>query len=77
MDLAAFASHKRRVNAAKKFIRVELDDLGAFRYPGEDGLVLVDFVQRYSSDSFRGVKRKHQYWRREGGSWRIVLEESI
>jgi murein L,D-transpeptidase YafK len=75
MSRAVFADHKRRVNASKRFIEVELDQIGAFRYPGERDLILVDFVQTYRSDSFRGVKRKHQYWRREGNAWRIVLEE--
>lgn len=77
MDRAAFGSHKRRVNAGKQFIEVGLDEMSAFRYPGERDLILVDFVQTYRSDSFQGVKRKHQYWRREGKAWRIVLEESI
>jgi murein L,D-transpeptidase YafK len=77
MSRAAFADHKRRVNAGKRFIEVELDQVGAFRYPGERGLVLVDFVQNYRSDSFSGTRRKHQYWRREGEVWRIVLEEGI
>ena len=77
MTRAAFADHKRRVNAGKSFIQVELEEVAAFRYPGERDLVLVDFVQRYTSNSFSGVRRKHQYWRREGGGWRVVFEEGL
>lgn len=74
MDLAAFARHKRRVNESKRYIRVDLDQVGIYRYPGEPDLALVDFHQSYESDSFRASRRKHQYWRREGARWRIVHE---
>lgn len=77
MGLAAFAAHKRRVNAGKKRIRVELEELGIFSYPGEPDVVMADFTQRYESDSFRGSVRKQQYWQREKGRWRIVLEDKI
>ena len=77
MDRQAFAAYKRRVNASKRFIEVEVRDLGLYRYPGEQELVLVDFVQRYRSDNFNAVKRKHQYWRRENGTWRILYEDGV
>lgn len=77
MDRAAFAAHKRRVNAAKKRIAVKLRELELFRYPGEDNLVLAQFVQDYQSDNFAVSSRKQQYWKRQtDGSWKIVLEES-
>ena len=37
-------------------------------------LVVVDFLQRYESDSFSSSRRKHQYWRLEDGAWRIVFD---
>jgi murein L,D-transpeptidase YafK len=77
MNRRDFAQHKHRVNAGKRFIGVELENVGAFRYPGEENLILVDFLQHYRSDSFNGTRRKHQYWRREGEVWRIVFEESL
>ncbi len=77
MSRHAFADYKRKVNAGKKFIRVELDEVGIFSYPGERDLVLVDFLQRYESDNFKATRRKHQYWRRENAGWRIVLEEGV
>jgi murein L,D-transpeptidase YafK len=77
MNRRDFAQHKRRVNAGKRFIGVELENLGAFRYPGEENLVLVDFLQHYRSDSFNRTRRKQQYWRREGEVWRIVFEEGL
>ncbi len=77
MSRTAFANHKRRVNSSKRYIRVELAEVGMYRYPGESDLVLVDFVQRYESDNFRAQRRKHQYWRQEGGRWRIFYEEGL
>ncbi len=77
MDRNQFGAHKRRVNGGKRFIRVKLDELGIYGYPGESDVVVVDFVQHYESDSFRSTGRKHQYWRREADGWRIVFEELI
>lgn len=77
MDRNAFAAHKRRVNAAKKRIDVKLRDLELFRYPGEENLVMAQFVQDYNSDNYAVSSRKQQYWKRQpDGSWKIVLEES-
>ena len=74
MDLARWTAHKRRVNASKTYIRVEVDDVGIYAYPGEAGLFLVTFEQRYGSSNFQSQRWKHQYWRIEDGAWRIVHE---
>ncbi|MEM7584188.1 MAG: L,D-transpeptidase family protein [Acidobacteriota bacterium] len=74
MNLRRWSSHKRRVNANKSYIRVGIDDLGIYAYPGEPGLYLVTFDQSYESSNYRAVRWKQQYWRREDGTWRIVHE---
>ena len=75
MDRKSFAAHKRRVNSGKRFIEVDLSELGIYRYPGERDMVVVEFRQHYRSDSYRGEKRKLQYWRRDDdGGWSIVYE---
>jgi len=76
MDRTAFADHKRSVNRWKSFVRLEVEDVAIYRYPGEDGLVAVDFRQHYASDNFSSVTWKRQYWRRDltTGQWQIVLE---
>ncbi len=75
MDYAAWARHKRRVNARKRFVRVRLSDVSLQRYPGEADMVVATFWQDYRSDTFRDRMRKRQYWRREAdGVWRIVYE---
>ncbi len=77
LDFASWKAHKRRVNSTKTHIRVGVDDLGIYAYPGEPDLFLVTFEQRYVSNNFRGQKWKHQYWRREAGGWRIVHESGV
>ncbi len=71
---AQWFAHKRRVNAAKSFIEVGVTELGLYRYPGEDDLVLATFAQSYKSNNFDSQVNKQQYWRREKGEWRIVYE---
>ena len=74
MDLAAWTAHKRRVNAQKAYIRIGLEDLGIYAYPGEQDLFLVTFTQFYGSNNFHSRRWKHQYWQRRDGDWRIVQE---
>jgi murein L,D-transpeptidase YafK len=77
MSKTAFSAHKRRVNAGKKKIEVQLDDVDLFRYPGGDGLMLARFTQRYRSDNFNLTSEKEQFWRRRpDGRWQIVKEAS-
>ena len=77
MAKPAFSAHKHRVNAGKKFIDVQLDDVDLFRYPGGDGLMLARFTQRYRSDNFVMTAEKEQFWRRRAdGRWEIVKEAS-
>ncbi len=77
MSLAAWAAHKRRVNAAKKWIRVSLGNLSAFRAPGEEPLMVVTFDQDYRSDTFTQHSRKRQYWVMEDGRWKIAYEAPV
>lgn len=73
-DYTAWAALKRQVNAGKTHIEVRLSNLSLFRYPGQDDLVVVTFDQDYRSNNLQGTMRKRQYWRQEGGAWKIVYE---
>ncbi len=73
-NAASWAVHKRKVNAAKRWIKVGLRDLSMFRYPGEGDFVVVSFEQDYRSDSLSNVMRKRQYWVKESGRWKILYE---
>ena len=73
-NYAAWAAHKRKVNAAKKWIQVRLSDVGMFRYPGERDFVVVTFQQDYRSNGLSNVMQKRQYWLKENGLWKILYE---
>jgi murein L,D-transpeptidase YafK len=72
-DYAAWAAHKRGVNAGKRWIEVGVANVAMFRYPREN-FVVVTFEQAYRSDSLKNTMRKRQYWIREDGAWKILYE---
>jgi murein L,D-transpeptidase YafK len=74
-DLAEWSAKKRRVNAGKSWIKVELSGLAMFRYPREN-FVIVSFDQEYSSSNLSNTMRKRQYWKKEGARWKILYEGS-
>jgi hypothetical protein len=77
MDFEAWQSHKRRVNAAKSWLKVSLLNLSVFRNPGAPGLITVTFEQDYRSSNLAQKTRKRQYWIEEGGRWRIAYEAPV
>ncbi len=78
MDYGSWVEHKKRVNPAKRYIRVGISDKSIFRYPGEENLLVITFSQDYDSDNYRTKFIKRQYWRMEkDGKWRIIYEGSV
>ncbi|MEQ9564613.1 MAG: hypothetical protein RLN85_02115, partial [Pseudomonadales bacterium] len=75
-DLEDWADYKSRVNSAKEFIEVELSQLSAFAYPGEDDMVITRFFQDYQSSNYNWEGWKQLLWRRnsETGDWQIIYE---
>jgi murein L,D-transpeptidase YafK len=73
-NYAAWAAHKRKVNAGKKWITVGLSRIGMFRYPSERDFVVVTFEQDYRSSGLSNVMKKRQYWVKEEGRWKILYE---
>lgn len=76
-DLDGWKAHKRRVNAGKTWIKVALEDVSVFRDPGAKDLVSVTFNQTYRSSNLSQRTRKRQYWKLEGGRWKIVYEAPV
>jgi hypothetical protein len=66
---------KRRNISEKAWIKVELEEVSLFLYPGSD-MAYAEFTQRYSSDRLSSVSRKRLYWRQDDGQWRIVMEKT-
>lgn len=73
-DFSSFSEYKQRVNASKRFIKVDLKDVSLFRYPNDPNLMVVTFNQDYQSDNYQGESIKRQYWVKEEGRWKIAYE---
>ena len=74
LDYAAWSAHKRKVNAAKSWIKVGLGRVTMLRYPQERDVVVVTFDQDYRSSGLSNVMKKRQYWMKENGRWQILYE---
>ena len=70
----AFAQQKRQVNAGKQWVKVKLDRVSMFLYPGKERLAVVTFDQAYTSSNLSNGMRKRQYWIKDGATWKIVHE---
>jgi hypothetical protein len=75
-SLDEWKQQKRSVNAGKAWIKVALENVSVFLYPGRDDLAVVAFEQNYSSSNLSNQMRKRQYWLREKAGWRILYEGS-
>lgn len=77
MGIAAWQTHKKRVNAAKTWIKVSLTNMSVFRNPGKQSLIVVTFNQDFRSNNLSQKTRKRQYWITEEGRWKIAYEAPI
>jgi len=81
-NLDLWKKHKRRVNATKSFIDVNISNLTVMHDPNtwhEGEVVVVDFNQKYHSDNYHDVTHKRMYWVRNqpAEAWRILIEETL
>ena len=71
----SWVEYKSRIIPTKKFIKVDLSNKSVFVYPEPINIMVVTFMQDYSSDTFRKKFLKRQYWKMEqDGKWRIIFE---
>ena len=68
---------KRRVNHGKKWVKVGVNEMSLFAYPGTADLMMITFEQDYRSNNMSRKTMKRQYWAREGSQWRIVHETVV
>lgn len=76
-NYAAWADAKRRINASKNFVTVEINNLSVFEYPQASDaapMVVVTFDQDYKSSNNSSKMKKRQYWQRVGEQWKIISE---
>ena len=76
-DLGSWKAAKRRANAGKSWIKVGVDELSLFAYPGAKDMMMVTFEQDYRSSNLSNRTVKRQYWVREGRGWRILHEAVV
>jgi murein L,D-transpeptidase YafK len=76
-DLQAFGASKQKVNAAKSWIKVGLNNLSFMLYPERPDFALVSFEQNYQSNNLSDRTAKRQFWSRENGRWKIIHETSL
>jgi len=74
-DLNQWTKNKQEINAGKTRVKVRLDKVSIFQYPGEN-FVLVKFLQHYASNNFKNRRVKTQYWSKQNGQWKIIYEGS-
>ena len=75
-DYKGFAQQKRQVNAGKQWVKVKVEKVSMFLYPGKERLAVVTFDQDYASSNLNNKMRKRQYWIKEGAGWKIIHEGS-
>lgn len=76
-DIDDWSQKKRRINAAKSFVKVEVSNLSVFEYalsPTAAPMMMVTFDQNYKSSNSNNQMKKRQYWQREGANWKIIYE---
>ena len=72
-----WADGKRRINASKVYVNVDISNLSVFEYPlAPDAapMVMVTFDQDYRSSNNSRKMTKRQYWQRDGEQWKIIYE---
>jgi murein L,D-transpeptidase YafK len=75
--LGAWKSQKRKTNSGKAWIKVGVENMSVFAYPGATNTMMVTFEQDYRSNNLSNRTVKRQYWVREAPGWRIVHESVI
>ena len=58
-------------------VSVKLKDLTLFNYPSKENLLVSTFTQETHIGSAQSTVRKRQYWTKEAGNWKIILESNL
>ena len=75
LDLNHWAEEKRRIQASKPKVDIQLSNLSVFRYPNSPlPMAVVTFDQSFRSNLLDSQMRKRQYWIFENQQWKIIYE---
>ncbi|MGB8856163.1 MAG: L,D-transpeptidase family protein [Burkholderiales bacterium] len=72
----AWASQKRQVINGKTWVKVGVNNMSLFGYPGVKDMIVVNYDQEYGSNNLSTQARKRQYWVKENSDWKIIYEGS-
>lgn len=74
-DLSRWSQDKRRIQASKPNVKINLSNISMFRYPSSPApMVQVSFDQDYKSDVLASRMKKQQYWVWDNRRWKIMYE---
>lgn len=76
-NFEAWKARKRKVNAGKTWVKIGVNEMSLFAYPGAEQMMMVTFEQDYRSNNLSNKTHKRQYWIREGSQWRILHEALV
>jgi murein L,D-transpeptidase YafK len=76
-NISAWKTAKRKTNAGKTWVKVGIENLSLFAYPGTRDVMMVTFDQDYRSSNMSNRTVKRLYWVREGRDWRILHEAVV
>jgi uncharacterized protein YchJ len=75
--LEPWLNTRRELMRSKQWAKVNIKNISMFRYPGGDEMVMVEFVQSFTSNDLNSELKKRQYWRKENNVWRIAYEGNL
>ena len=76
-NLKTWSAHKKKVNAGKSWVKVNLSKLSVFAYPNQPDLAVVNFEQDYASNNLSNRMKKRQYWMKFDNRWQIIYEGAV
>ena len=76
-NLKTWSAHKKKVNAGKSWVKVNLSKVSVFAYPNQPDLAVVNFEQDYTSNNLSNRMKKRQYWMKFDNHWQIIYEGAV
>jgi murein L,D-transpeptidase YafK len=71
-----WSAQKRAVTTGKTWVKVGVNNMSLFGYPGVKDMMVVNYDQEYGSNNLSTQARKRQYWVKENTGWKIIYEGS-
>lgn len=77
LNYQQWTERKTTINVSKTWIKVGVNHLSMLRNPSKnEDIVVVTFEQDYRSNNLENKMQKRQFWSKENGRWKIIVEEA-